>query len=286
MKKFFLSLVLLSLCTASFTQITKHGEIIPSENEGLKGLLLLDVSGLKYAFYKLDISYSGNDSLFLYNMDYSVFKKIKIARTSFQNKTPYYFSENLFDNDNDIEYIADDMDENFSPCVNIYNESGEIQQAFNNYYLPYNEVGVNGSKIGNSFINPPIFNVDNTARMILLYAPNDGTPFRYDIFNLFGMLVTDNNGIKLGEITPLYKIAAYPNPARESFQIDYELPLGVNEAKLELLNINGTSIKSYSIDNTFNKLLIDTSTLKSGIYIYRISSGGKLIGTGKVVIEK
>lgn len=74
---------------------------------------------------------------------------------------------------------------------------------------------------------------------------------------------------------------AYPNPANNRFFI--ELENAPNNAVVEFYNLLGSKVKAADVNNV--KTEINVSDLKSGIYLYTISSNGQALETKKMVVK-
>lgn len=89
------------------------------------------------------------------------------------------------------------------------------------------------------------------------------------------------------ENTPASKIKVFPNPNNGKFTLvdNGQLTVDNEKNRIEVYNILGQPVFTFSIVNF--PLSIDLSNQPNGIYLYRvISQDGKLIGSGKVIIEK
>ena len=81
------------------------------------------------------------------------------------------------------------------------------------------------------------------------------------------------NGINEPEVA---KIALYPNPVRSEVKVI--LPQYLSNGQLDIYDVIGSKVYSQSISTTED---IDLSALETGIYMARISDGGKIIATRK-----
>ncbi|MFN8347910.1 MAG: T9SS type A sorting domain-containing protein [Spirosomataceae bacterium] len=78
---------------------------------------------------------------------------------------------------------------------------------------------------------------------------------------------------------------AYPNPANEYTEIDYQLSPGVGTAKIALFNVIGNSVAEYDLDKNDRQLRIPTREMPTGVYFYRLLLEGKAIATKKLLIR-
>lgn len=74
---------------------------------------------------------------------------------------------------------------------------------------------------------------------------------------------------------------AYPNPANVRFFI--ELENTPNNAVVEFYNLLGSKVKVVDVNNV--KTEVNVSDLKSGIYLYTVSSNGQALETKKMVVK-
>ena len=78
----------------------------------------------------------------------------------------------------------------------------------------------------------------------------------------------------------------YPNPATKTVNLDYNLPLEVNSAKVKIVNLLGAVLKESDIDINANKITMDVSGLDGGIYFYTVIVNGDIYKTKKLIIQK
>jgi hypothetical protein len=76
-----------------------------------------------------------------------------------------------------------------------------------------------------------------------------------------------------------------PNPFNINTEISYYLPNNTNTATFYVYNLNGTQIKSLSIQNKgWGKITITASELKSGMYLYSLIADGKEVDTKRMIL--
>ncbi len=85
--------------------------------------------------------------------------------------------------------------------------------------------------------------------------------------------------IKINEISKIY-----PNPANNSINLNYNLKEN-SSANIVIFNILGNEIKKFYLDNFKNKISIDVSDLKNGVYFYSITIDNKIKETKKLIIK-
>jgi len=65
---------------------------------------------------------------------------------------------------------------------------------------------------------------------------------------------------------------AYPNPAVSEIRLPYKVQPG-KTAQLIIRDAVGRQVGSYTVDQAFDHLLLDTRPLPSGVYFYTVGSG-------------
>ncbi len=77
-----------------------------------------------------------------------------------------------------------------------------------------------------------------------------------------------------------------PNPFNPTTRLKYQLPDGLNKAKLEIFNIAGKRMKSQFIEGKSGTNEIHLGEYASGIYFARISSGKKVLSHLQLILTK
>jgi hypothetical protein len=104
-------------------------------------------------------------------------------------------------------------------------------------------------------------------------------------------VITNTATVRVGElvfvgIENLYaekdvNISAYPNPFTEEATIKIEGEQ-FKEMQLTVYDISGKMVKQQKAFNT-NQFAINRAGFNNGIYLFEISSEGKIVGRGKVI---
>ena len=63
---------------------------------------------------------------------------------------------------------------------------------------------------------------------------------------------------------------AYPNPARNTISLSYNLNKG-EQAEMLIYDANGKMIEKKTIDSTFDKILLNVESYTPGIYFYSVN---------------
>lgn len=275
MKKLLIILFAVLITHNSEAQITLEQSY--ADSQGLS-IIKLENSGHKYLQYDLT-----NQIVKLYNLDHSIFKTISLPtlQPSTNKLSISYISENLFNSDNLIEIVC--SKKSWSPTIpttdgemKVINENGSVifsgdsmvvvEQRGTTYY-GYNDK------------SPFIYNTTNGTKMILYsYKPSDKG---FKVYSLPGTLVASINQINDLNLQQL----PFPNPTNNNITIAYRLPLN-RQGKLVINDMSGKIILEYSIDTTFDKVIVETNSLVSGNYYYSIYSDNQKLSTGKFVVTK
>lgn len=150
-------------------------------------------------------------------------------------------SVHLFNNDDKIEFII------------LYNNGGNFEARL------VNEDGDELYDFG-EYYNLGVFIVDNSYKLIST-SPLDGSE---RIFTLGGTppgMDLNENGDATQERN------AYPNPAKQYINLQYELPKG-ETASMVIYNQNGERIDALKIGSYFKECQLDVSSYTSGVYFY------------------
>ncbi|MBN8821182.1 MULTISPECIES: T9SS type A sorting domain-containing protein [unclassified Spirosoma] len=81
---------------------------------------------------------------------------------------------------------------------------------------------------------------------------------------------------------------AYPNPADDVAELDYQFAGTGSEAKLALLNILGTPVAGYEqieLEPGNRKVRIVTRPLDTGYYLYQLTVDGKKVATKRLLVR-
>ena len=137
-----------------------------------------------------------------------------------------------------------------------------VDTAFSGHYIP-------NTKIGTSIVEYIFYDADNEDQYVKVLVNYRASPqgIAKDL-------------LKEGSISDIY-----PNPTSTLVNIDYDLPLEIESAGVRILNLFGSVLKEVDIERGTNKLTVDVSDLKSGIYFYTVLINGNLYETKKLIIQ-
>lgn len=123
-----------------------------------------------------------------------------------------------------------------------------------------------------------------SLRFILVsdsYVTEDG--FYFDDFEINVVSeITDIPSENL-EKNGLQLFDAFPNPANNLLNIQYQIGLNQQEATLEIVDVMGNIILSQLVNNSKKTATIDVAGLASGVYFYRLSAGSNISAVKRFV---
>ena len=179
----------------------------------------------------------------IYNLDYSVNKSFAVSPPSgYTIGESAYASINVFDKSGNIDVLIGFLDSGANTWTwEIFNEKGILVYNFGKYS------GFSGIFIANSLLKITFFNV---------------TPSKHDIYSLGGTASIKSVN-SLGTVDP-----AYPNPSNTIINLPYKLKNG-EKSVIFIYNSNGQLLEQKHIDYLFDKVLLNVSNYKPGIYLYK-----------------
>ncbi len=264
MKKLLFTGIFFTLFFALNAQVTLN-----KKYEYSASVIKLETEGYKY--YLMDVP---NSQCRIYNLDHSLFKTINCAvPNNFYLADIKYISENLFDNDAEIELIYTYYKYNTAQAYyeydsKIINEDGsEIIPAIDGAQYVY------------------VKKTDDNTYKLFAYC------FDYSVFpekvwtNIYNLPGTPVVSAYLQKNDPNILLNAFPNPASQKVKVAYSLPENIDTGKLYLIDNNGRPINQFVIDNHTDFLSLDVSLFSSGIYHYFIEYENTRTPSKKLVIR-
>lgn len=82
-----------------------------------------------------------------------------------------------------------------------------------------------------------------------------------------------------------YLSSPYPNPADAFTKISYGLATPSQDVKVVLHNMLGAKIKEFNTHAQQKSFILNTSSLKQGVYFYSLVADNKIISTSKLVVS-
>lgn len=94
------------------------------------------------------------------------------------------------------------------------------------------------------------------------------------------------SGVGIKDAIYEYSISnAYPNPATNNFNINYNFK-NAQSARVEILSVIGSVVSSQEISTNSNQARIDISNINNGVYFYNIIVDGRKIESKKLIIHR
>lgn len=256
---------ILIICISTLLAISAKSQITLEHSypSPVSNMIYIYTVNLANSGYKYAVEDYSNKQVRLYNLDHSLWKTIQLtmpAGATWGNV--YNISETLFNSDGEVEvgynyHITSPAEYEFV----VISETGSIITTIHDCSgVSIKSTGANGWKI--------------------IAQIGTGALGTFDIYSLPGTMpsavhedkdIQDNSGY------------AFPNPAKNNITIPYQLPAGCSKGELVIYNIMGIEMMRYQIDNTFNNLIINVSSLNSGTYIYKTFANNS-ISDSKVFI--
>jgi hypothetical protein len=264
MKKLIAILIISIAFHTANAQITFESSY--NSNHGYPRLIHLSSSGYKYCEI--------GDTTRLYNLNHSLWKTINLFIPSgFYNMyDDWNVSDQLFNSDTLIEVLYLVNGPYASARTYVINEAGSILFQLASSYATY----------------PTIMN-DGTNFKLVAY---DSTSSKYNVYGLPGTLPCNLCGGTVG--IPVNNSVGnngmisnpFPNPTNDKTTINYELPEGINQAKIVFYDIMGHYVKEFVVDRNFKDLQISNIDLAAGTYYYQLQTSKEMSGGKKLIVVK
>jgi hypothetical protein len=214
-------------------------------------------------------------SISIYDLNHSLINSISLA--SYPQGGNYlfmllYISQQLFDPDPAIEFMYGYIDANGTPHTRIYKENGTLLFVADSLYC-WDEINIPQQQF-------PIYNTTQGTKMILSHYTN-GQSYVYSLPGTLTTAIDRASHSFAGNMG-----SAYPNPTNQSTTVDYKLPDNTNQGEIVFYNLQGTEIKRYKVDRTFDHLLISTADIPTGTYYYQLQTSGNASTSKKLVVIK
>ncbi|MEZ4884084.1 MAG: T9SS type A sorting domain-containing protein [Chitinophagales bacterium] len=118
------------------------------------------------------------------------------------------------------------------------------------------------------------------SRIVTLTAVVCSDTSRFDIKVVTGEEIVGIEGV---DGLPAFSFKLYPNPTSSGqVFLDYDLP---KEGLLQLYDLQGKEVGNWRLDSQNKELILDLEKLRSGMYVYRLTSEGAFLKGGKLVVE-
>lgn len=189
---------------------------------------------------------SGLKQMIIYSSNHSLYKVVNIPIQDTMASIYTGFSKTMFNSDNKIEFGV----------ITSYVPVGGS-------YMVFNEDGTQIFR-RDSTSSAIFYNTPTGAKMIININNYTTNKSYSEIYSLTGTVFAGKK-----EIDPTSTdILPYPNPTNNIIHLIYSMPEGMNTAKLIVNNLNGVTVKEFTVDRSFNDIILQAGELPSGIYLY------------------
>ena len=228
------------------------------------------------------------------SLDYDMLNVFCLAKNLFTTSGKYEFVAKVITGDDstltyNLEYVGYDEQTgesiydtvwfyvyDYSYGYGIYNEDGEL--LF--------DLGYFSERDDNEWLNPFVkFNKLFVSVDTYDYKKKSGkTPVKesYDESERYYTKVYNLTGNTNSSVTSIQQDVnsskLYPNPARQSVTLEYNIQGQMQE--MQIMDINGRVVANYLLDPSQKQVRINTSDYKKGVYIYRYGNA-----SGKFVVK-
>jgi len=259
------SFFLLGSASAQITLEHTYPDAGYGYNQGQLFLWEFEASGHKYV--KIDRT---AEEVTLYNLDHTFYKSFSFANnpSTIATATFMYMSEHLFDTDDGIEYLYFTWDGMGPSYLRIYDEDGTVHLNVDSGF-----VYVLGTFHNQQY---PIYNSPNGTKLVVSMQPE----LSARVYSLPGSLSSEFVAVQQdGQVASSGSFLFYPNPVLRGSVLEYPVPPGSTEGRLEVYNSSGQLVLQLPVDGATGRMLVDTAALPSGTYAFRLRVGTEIIGT-------
>ena len=208
------------------------------------------------------------------------------------------YAENPTHQDSLIIYISENNTDNWQRIFGVSeNGTGNFatHQSTDERFTPSSTDDWSGNGWGADDIMIPLDNWAGSSDfriMFEVYNDNGNCIFIDDI-SITGTTSNNDNHVNY----PSFEISNFPNPFNPTTTISFELPNNVQNAKLEIFNIRGQSIKQFKINKTvilsgdkgkitWNGNNQNGNPVSSGVYFYQLNVDGNIQASSKCLLLK
>lgn len=219
-------------------------------------------------FYVMDVAAA---QCRVYNLDHSLWKTINLSvPAGYYLYDIQYVTDHLFNTDNSLELLY--VCYTYNSTSQYYTYETRVVTETGTQLLALPGAGYNW-----------ITTVEGAGTKLFSYIYDySQSPYTVttQIYHLGGNLPTTT--VEAGQ--PVAK--AWPNPTSGKITIEFNLPAEATEANLIIRDATGQVARSYPVDGTFGNLIMDTSTLPSGVYFWNLEGTGFKTTLQKIVISR
>jgi hypothetical protein len=229
-----------------------------------------------------------------YNPDYTEFKTISIDLEPLFIASDYnspsldvsYIAENVFDQDPDIDLLGqliyfDAGGAEYAQVI-VFNQDGST--LFKSDVDNSNAWLINSS-VANSSLISSLSNTDEGAKMILdVDYFNEGL-LSYDVYDLPGTLPSAIMDRGLTDESSGNYLRAYPVPANEFVDMNYQLAGDQNTGMIEIIDEQGKTVQRIRVNANRGTIRVPVTHFQNGPYIYKINTRRGVPRSGKMIVN-
>ncbi len=230
---------------------------------------IISLENLGEIYYSMDVV---NKRCYIYDMDHTLLKSISLTTpTGYYLVDIQHISEKLFNQDDLIELVY------------IYSK---YNTEFYYYTFETRLINENGTDVisiptGSGYTS--VVETSGQGKKFLVYE-YDYSVIPYETSTHVYSLPEATTKAVSHSLTQLQG-AAYPNPANRLINIPVSLPNGVSSGTLDLMDMNGRKVLSYPVSQAKGNVVLPTSQLKSGTYLYQINTIESVSEIRKIVVR-
>jgi hypothetical protein len=110
--------------------------------------------------------------------------------------------------------------------------------------------------------------------------------YSYDIYDLPGSLPSNAKDLKGFDETSGSYLHAFPVPANEFVDMEYQLSGGQNTGEIVIIDEQGKTVQKIRVDNNRGMIRVPVSQYTNGMYIYKLNTKRGIPRSGKIMIMK
>lgn len=269
-----IAILLFILSQTAIGQVTLES-VYPNTIGSAKFLLHTQLDSATHKYVLFDPQ---NSQFTIYNLNHSVYLNVSIPITYVTGSSQYqiaYVTKSLFDCDtSNIEYALSFLGDGFSSSYPkrfyVYRTDGtQVENIDSVCFMNFSGGWTYGPEQNKPIVKTPI-----GSKLILRHL--DGSTRIY--------AVCGNSPTNIEEIEQESFLGnPFPNPTQNFITIPYSLPYNEKSGTLKIFDINGKEIKSYTVDNNFNNIVLTTSELPSGTYYYQLVTSKGQVDTKRII---
>jgi len=184
------------------------------------------------------------------------------------------FTQTLFNDDEKLEFIVATVQDGVVTKYEIISEDGTVlktlpQENKWEYWMGDFSVHVIGS----------------TKYLAIFGDDYDSGSYIYYFYKISNSTTNGSSNVSL---EPMPKNFAFPNPVKSNQSLTIQLSSTTtlsSESYVEMVSLNGSAVSRQPAKIFDNQISVSTRGISSGQYIYNVVSEGKIIDSGKILVQ-